>query len=61
MDALKETNVLHCKVSVEKVKEDVNIVQARSASLPSLSIENGAKTEVAVSKEMSVSSVTHPQ
>lgn len=61
MDALKGTNVLHCKVSVEKVKEDVNIVQARSASLPSLSIENGAKTEVAVSKEMSVSRVTHPQ
>lgn len=53
--------MLHRKVSVEKVKEDVNIVQAQSASLPSLSIENGAQAEVAVSKEMSVSRVTHPQ
>lgn len=38
--------MLHCKVSVEKVKEDVNIVQAQA--------------EVAVSKEISVSRVTHP-
>lgn len=46
--------MLRCKVSVERVKRgylgDVTIVQARSASSLSLSIENGAKAEVAVSK-----------